>query len=95
MQYRISDTLRAQLGVFTDLSSTPESDVLTNGQDQLDHISVTLGGGWKGETVETWVTVVYAEGWGQSSGLGDGFTAALAPLTSRSLFVMVGSWANL
>lgn len=95
VQYRLSDKLRLQAGVFTDLSSSPDADVLENAADQVNRISGTLGGGWKGETVETWVSVVYAEGWGQVAGFGDELEPVLAPLRSRSIYVMVGSWANL
>ena len=94
-RFHLSEELAAQVGLFTDLSGTSDSDVLANGNDQLSRIGVTLGGGFLTKETETWATAIYAFGFGSTLGFGENFQEELAPLRAHTVMLMLGSRADL
>lgn len=90
----VTDTVALHVGTFSDLSATSDDDALRNSNDKMNRIGATLGGGWASDDLTTWVTAVYAYGWGSAVGLGDGFEPVLADLRAHSIHLLIGSTAN-
>jgi hypothetical protein len=81
-----------QAGAFTDMSATPEDSVLAWGDDRLSRVGLTVGVGSAGADATTWVSLLYAYGWGKTVGFaGEELVPTLRALRSQSIVVMLGS----
>jgi hypothetical protein len=94
LRFYATDTIALHFGGFSDFSATSDDDTLRNYNEKLHRLGATVGGGWAGDDITTWVTAVYAYGWGSTVGIGEGFEEELTPLRSHSIHVMLGSTAD-
>ncbi len=94
----VSESIVAQAGGFTDLTSTPKERVRLHEDNRLSRVGGTFGMGWKSEWSTSWASVVYAYGWGENYGIrhdGKNLGYVLTPLTAHSVMIVLGSSAPL
>lgn len=96
IESNLSEKLAMQVGLFTDISSTP-IEMVRSGEmdDRITRYGATLGLGLRSKKATTWLTLIGAYGGGQSVGFDQNFESQTPDLVSWSVIAMLGSNAKL